>query len=81
MFFIERHYLKKHSKYLGLCICNSSLIKVADASFSENFYGLKRRRKPFIETDRAQAAVGGIPPQESLGTVEIWRSLLFLVCF
>lgn len=62
MFFIERHYLKKHN-----------------ASFSENFYGLKRRRKPFIETDRAQAAVGGIPPQESLGTVEIWRSLLFLV--
>ncbi|KAJ7228963.1 cyclin-dependent protein kinase inhibitor [Mycena pura] len=49
------------------------------ASFSENFYGLKRRRRPFIETERAQAAVGGIPPGEKLRGQEIWRSLLFLV--
>ncbi|KAJ7067971.1 Pex12 amino terminal region-domain-containing protein [Mycena amicta] len=62
MFFIERHYLRKHN-----------------ASFSENFYGLKRRRRPFIETERAQAAVGGIPPGEKLRNQEIWRSLLFLV--
>ncbi|KAJ6539036.1 cyclin-dependent protein kinase inhibitor [Mycena capillaripes] len=50
-----------------------------NASFSENFYGLKRRRRPFIETERAKAAVGGIPPGESLRSEEIWRSLLFLV--
>ncbi|KAJ6627519.1 cyclin-dependent protein kinase inhibitor [Mycena sp. CBHHK59/15] len=50
-----------------------------NASFSENFYGLKRRRWPFIETERAKAAVGGIPPGEGLRAQEIWRSLLFLV--
>ncbi|KAJ6567179.1 cyclin-dependent protein kinase inhibitor [Mycena vulgaris] len=50
-----------------------------NASFSENFYGLKRRRRPFIETERAKAAVGGIPPGEKLRAKEIWRSLLFLV--
>ncbi|KAJ7122752.1 cyclin-dependent protein kinase inhibitor [Mycena epipterygia] len=50
-----------------------------NASFSENFYGLKRRRMPFIETERAKAAVGGIPPGEKLRAKEIWRSLLFLV--
>lgn len=62
MFFVERHYLRKHN-----------------ASFAENFYGLKRRRKPWIETDRAKAAVGGIPAGENLRTREIWRSLVFLV--
>ncbi|KAG5716083.1 Ankyrin repeat protein nuc-2 [Termitomyces sp. T112] len=50
-----------------------------NASFSENFYGLKRRRRPYIETSRAKAAVGGVPPGEALGSREIWRSLLFLV--
>ncbi|KAJ7638577.1 cyclin-dependent protein kinase inhibitor [Roridomyces roridus] len=62
MFFVERHYLRKHN-----------------ATFSENFYGLKRRRRPFIETERAQAAVGGIPAAEALRPQEIWRSLLFSV--
>ena len=51
----------------------------SDASFSENFYGLKRRRRPFIESERATAAVGGIPAGEVLRNQEIWRSLLFLV--
>lgn len=50
-----------------------------DASFSENFYGLKRRRRPWIETDRAHAAVGGIPPWEKLRSRQVWRSLVFLV--
>jgi hypothetical protein len=49
------------------------------ASFSENFYGLKRRRKPWIETERVKAAVGGIPAGEKLRSQEIWRSLVFLV--
>ena len=53
---------------------------IPDASFSENFYGLKRRRRPYIETPRATAAVGGIPSGEPLRSPEIWRSLLFLVC-
>ncbi|KAH7931360.1 hypothetical protein BV22DRAFT_998846 [Leucogyrophana mollusca] len=50
-----------------------------NASFSENFYGLKRRRKAWIDTERTIAAVGGIPPGEKLRSREIWRSLFFLV--
>ncbi|KAI0347330.1 hypothetical protein BDW22DRAFT_1387481 [Trametopsis cervina] len=49
------------------------------ASFAENFYGLKRRRRPVFETERAQAAVGGVPAEEKLRGREIWRSLIFLV--
>ncbi|KAJ8522978.1 hypothetical protein ONZ45_g506 [Pleurotus djamor] len=50
-----------------------------NASFSENFYGLKRRRRPYIEMERTRAAVGGIPAGEKLGSREIWRSLVLLV--
>ncbi len=49
------------------------------ASFAENFYGLKRRRRPIFETERARAAVGGVPAEEKLRSREIWGSLLFLV--
>ncbi|TDL29760.1 hypothetical protein BD410DRAFT_780247 [Rickenella mellea] len=63
MFFIERHYLRKHG-----------------ASFSENFYGLKRRRKPLYDLDRTRAAVGGIPKEEKLRNRDVRRSLFFLIC-
>lgn len=56
-----------------------NLLVCAGASFAENFYGLKRRRKPLIETERARAAVGGVPVEEQLGQKELRRSLLFLV--
>lgn len=49
------------------------------ASFAENFYGLKRRRRPIFETDRAKAAVGGVLPGEKLRGREVWRSLAVLV--
>ncbi|KAJ3990303.1 cyclin-dependent protein kinase inhibitor [Lentinula detonsa] len=49
------------------------------ASFSENFYGLKRRRRPYIEPERAKATTGGIPEAEKLKSRDIQRSLLFLV--
>jgi len=49
------------------------------ASFAENFYGLKRRRRPYIEPERAKAAAGGLSDAEKLGRREIGRSLLFLV--
>ncbi|KAG9317170.1 cyclin-dependent protein kinase inhibitor [Chiua virens] len=62
MFFVERHYLRKHN-----------------ASFAENFYGLKRRRHPWISIDRAAAAVRGAPAAEKLRNHEIWQSLFFLV--
>lgn len=54
-------------------------MEYSGASFSENFYGLKRRRRPWIETERAKAAVGGVPAEEKLRGQEINRSLLFLV--
>ena len=56
-----------------------NLLGCTGASFAENFYGLKRRRKPLIETERARAAVGGVPEEERLGPKELRRSLLFLV--
>ncbi|KAG8960148.1 ubiquitin-protein ligase peroxin 12 [Tulasnella sp. 419] len=49
------------------------------ASFAENFYGLKRRRKPVIEAERAKAAVGSAVQQEKLRGRELRTSLLFLV--
>jgi hypothetical protein len=51
----------------------------SDASFAENFYGLKRRRRPFFELERKLAAVGGVPEGEKLRMREVNRSLLFLV--
>ncbi|KAI0092625.1 Pex12 amino terminal region-domain-containing protein [Irpex rosettiformis] len=54
-------------------------LRTHGASFAENFYGLKRRRRPLFETERARAAVGGVPVEEKLRGREIWRSMLFLV--
>ncbi|KAI0921289.1 hypothetical protein AcW1_004690 [Taiwanofungus camphoratus] len=54
-------------------------LRTQGASFSENFYGLKRRRRPLFETERASAAVPGIFQEEKVRDQEIWRSLLFLV--
>lgn len=74
--------MKVHS---ALPTCSSSLDDFPDhsykkdASFAENFYGLKRRRRPIYVTERATAAVGGIPVQERLGRREVIRSLIFLV--
>ncbi|KAH9947260.1 cyclin-dependent protein kinase inhibitor [Amylocystis lapponica] len=50
-----------------------------NASFSENFYGLKRRRRPLFETDRARVAASGVLAEEKLRDRHVWRSLLFLV--
>lgn len=50
------------------------------ASFAENFYGLKRRRRPLFETERARTAVGTVLAEEKLRSREIGRSLLTLVC-
>jgi hypothetical protein len=55
------------------------MVFMLGASFAENFYGLKRRRKPWVETERARAAVGGIPAGDKLEKKQITRSLFFLV--
>ena len=79
MLYIERHFLRKHSEYFSKSPLEILYVCAADASFSENFYGLKRRRRPFIETERARAAVGGVPVEEKLRDREVWRSLVVLV--
>ena len=80
MFFVERHYLRKHGTfYVRRHDAAAECSHYSGASFSENFYGLKRRRRPLFETDRAKAAVPGVLPEERLRNREIWRSLIFLV--
>ncbi|THH02397.1 hypothetical protein EW026_g447 [Hermanssonia centrifuga] len=54
-------------------------LRTHGASFAENFYGLKRRRTPVFETERARAAVGGVPDEEKLRGREMWRSLVLLI--
>ncbi|KAJ3561155.1 hypothetical protein NP233_g10369 [Leucocoprinus birnbaumii] len=79
-----RYLLKivnRHEEFYAaiMLVVENYYLRKHNASFAENFYGLKRRRRPFIETERAKAAVGGIPQGEALGRPEIWRSLAFLV--
>ncbi|KAG6378418.1 cyclin-dependent protein kinase inhibitor [Boletus reticuloceps] len=77
MFFVELHSLRKHSE--SSIPASEHSPTIPDASFAENFYGLKRRRHPWIPTDRATAAVRGAPAAEKLRGREKWQSLFFLV--
>ncbi|KAF9008793.1 cyclin-dependent protein kinase inhibitor [Cyathus striatus] len=73
--------VNRHEEFYAgiMLIVERYYLRKHNASFAENFYGLKRRKRPYIETERSQAAVGGIPAGETLKDREIWRSLLFLV--
>lgn len=64
-----------HRSFCHLVYQNS----VVDASFAENFYGMKRRRKPLVEPERAIEAVRGVPSHEKLRERDIRMSLAFLV--
>ena len=58
------------------------ICSLTGASFAENFYGLRRRRRPGVSTDRAKAAATTRPGQasyEALRDRETHLSLLFLV--
>ncbi|KAG7448928.1 uncharacterized protein BT62DRAFT_979053 [Guyanagaster necrorhizus] len=85
--FAQRHprYLlrivNRHEEFYAILmlIVERHYLKNHGASFSENFYGLKRRRRPYIEPEREKATTGGVPAGEKLRQREIWRSLLFLV--
>ncbi|KAI0285103.1 hypothetical protein BGY98DRAFT_930604 [Russula aff. rugulosa BPL654] len=70
--------VNRHEEFYGLIMLYVER-HYLHASFAENFYGLKRRRRPFIETERARAAVGGVPVEEKLRDREMWRSLIVLV--
>ncbi|KAJ8086333.1 ubiquitin-protein ligase peroxin 12 [Marasmius tenuissimus] len=73
--------VNRHEEFYALIMffVEKHYLRKHGASFSENFYGLKRRRRPYIEPTKTQAAVGGIPDGERLGDREIRRSLLFLI--
>ncbi|KAI0269321.1 hypothetical protein BC834DRAFT_820621 [Gloeopeniophorella convolvens] len=73
--------VNRHEEFYALIMLyvEQHYLRKHNASFAENFYGLKRRRRPFIETERARAAVGGIPAEEKLRRREVWRSLVILV--
>ncbi|KAH9843881.1 cyclin-dependent protein kinase inhibitor [Rhodofomes roseus] len=73
--------VNRHEEFYALLmlIVERHYLRKHGASFSENFYGLKRRRRPLFETERAKAAVPGVLPEERLRDREILRSLIFLV--
>ncbi|KDN48202.1 hypothetical protein K437DRAFT_255626 [Tilletiaria anomala UBC 951] len=87
MYAVERHYLKTWGERSTTekTAAFSLLIAVhpsTGSSFAENFYGLRRRRRPGASTDRAKAAATTRPGQasyEALRNREISLSLLFLV--
>ncbi|KAH9938577.1 uncharacterized protein B0H18DRAFT_1081185 [Fomitopsis serialis] len=72
--------VNRHEEFYALLMffVERHYLRKHGASFSENFYGLKRRRRPLFETERARGSAGrtarGATPDR-----EIWRSLIFLV--
>ncbi|KAF8901627.1 Pex12 amino terminal region-domain-containing protein, partial [Gymnopilus junonius] len=74
--------VNRHEEFYALImlIVERHYLRKYNASFAENFYGLKRRRRPYIEPERAKAAVGGTLEGEALRSQEIQRSLFFLIC-
>jgi len=73
--------VNRHEEFYAciMLIVEKHYLEKHNASFSENFYGLKRRRRPYIETDRASAAVEALPRGEALQKQDIWRSLLLVI--
>jgi hypothetical protein len=57
----------------------SHYLKTVGGSFAENFYGMKRRRRPGVSSERAQSAVELFTDHEKLRKKELRWSLLFLV--
>ncbi|PWZ02708.1 hypothetical protein BCV70DRAFT_196957 [Testicularia cyperi] len=68
---------------VGMLGVESHYLRVWGSSFSENFYGLKRRKRPALHTSRAKASSEAtsvsIASAERLTKREIRLSLLFLV--
>ncbi|KIY72989.1 hypothetical protein CYLTODRAFT_366806 [Cylindrobasidium torrendii FP15055 ss-10] len=73
--------VNKHEEFYALLmlVVERHYLTKHNASFAEHFYGLKRRRRPFIEPQRERAATGGVPAGEQLRTEDIHRSLMFLI--
>ncbi|PCH41254.1 hypothetical protein WOLCODRAFT_137274 [Wolfiporia cocos MD-104 SS10] len=73
--------VNRHEEFYALLmlLVERHYLRKHGASFAENFYGLKRRRRPLFEKERAKAAVPGVLPEERLRDKDIWRSLVFLI--
>ncbi|KAJ2933452.1 hypothetical protein H1R20_g3630, partial [Candolleomyces eurysporus] len=73
--------VNRHEEFYALImlVVERHYLTKHNASFSENFYGLKRRRRPYIETERTKAAVGQVPAGDKLRSSEVWKSLVFLI--
>ncbi|KDQ14758.1 hypothetical protein BOTBODRAFT_109632 [Botryobasidium botryosum FD-172 SS1] len=73
--------VNKHEEFYALMMffVERYYLREHNASFAENFYGLKRRRTPLIHTERANAATGIDIELEKLRPRDIRRSLLLLV--
>ncbi|EJT97716.1 hypothetical protein DACRYDRAFT_119374 [Dacryopinax primogenitus] len=86
-FFAQRYprYLlrivNRHEEFYALLmlVIERHYLRTTNASFSENFYGLKRRKKPIFEIERANIAAGGAGDHETLTPRARLLSLLFLV--
>ncbi|TRM68446.1 Pex12 amino terminal region-domain-containing protein [Schizophyllum amplum] len=74
--------VNRHEEFYAaiMLVVERYYLRKHNASFAENFYGMKRRRRPYIETERARLASGTIPPAEKLRNREIRLSLFYLVC-
>lgn len=82
-FFAQRYprYLlrivNRHEEFYAVLmfLIERHFLRMHNASFSENFYGLKRRRRPYIDTQ----VVKGAPSSKGLRNQDIRASLLFLI--
>ncbi|KAI5124795.1 hypothetical protein M0805_005429 [Coniferiporia weirii] len=73
--------VNKHEEFYALVMLfvERHYLRTHAASFAENFYGLKRQRKPLYETERTKLAVGNSVAGAQLRDRDIHRSLFFLV--
>lgn len=73
--------VNRHEEFYALIMLyvEQHYLRTRGASFAEDFYGLKRRRAPAIETVRSDIAVGPDPIISKLRPRDIRLSLLFLV--
>ncbi|EJD01250.1 cyclin-dependent protein kinase inhibitor [Fomitiporia mediterranea MF3/22] len=73
--------VNRHEEFYALLMffVEKHYLRTHAASFAENFYGLKRRRRPLYDTPRAKVAVGSTTGEGKLREKDIRRSLFFLV--
>ncbi|KAG8754770.1 ubiquitin-protein ligase peroxin 12 [Serendipita sp. 396] len=71
----------KHEEFYAaiMLLVERHYLRKHGASFSENFYGLVRRRRPVVETEKANIAVGRAAEPPKLRERDIQQSLLLLV--